>query len=409
MGHDKKKRSHEQFAQDANFDTERTENIGIASTLAHIRNPEPYLGDGNIEELTSGEWTTVDRRSKKSKKTNGDHGIDSQIKTQKNLKKKDNRPTLTFAEFHKIQSSLRINDLQGLVLYCLADGTSPQWISVRHHAQVKRAVILFMPGLEKDMFNGRIKLGEPPSTGYVDRNSAVSSRPIEEAGAFRKETKQDAEAYRGDTRSPDEYLPVKLSAENLPVPLKPLADVFEHVWPVKAPGDDKYCKVHSPLHAMLNAPVPKSQEEKKAEKQIKGAKPVGEGKFWENKRTPITTFMASNEDLQENEFTLHLAYFATQAEKDRELVRREEAKETEDDGWIQTRVHNLEDGGVPDTDIEKGSLTAGRTVLAMDCEMCKVEGGDMALTRISIVGWDGTVVMDELVKPDKPIIDYLTP
>ena len=33
----------------------------------------------------------------------------------------------------------------------------------------------------------------------------------------------------------------------------------------------------------------------------------------------------------------------------------------------------------------------------------------MALTRISIVGWDGTVIMDELVKPDKPIIDYLTP
>ena len=409
MGHDKKKRSHEQFVQDATFGTERTENIGIASTLAHIRNTESHLGDGNVGEPTSGEWTTVDRRSKKSKKTNGDLGIDSQVKTHQNSKKKDNRPALTFAEFHKIQSSLKINDLQGLVLYCLADGTSPQWISVRHHAQVKRAVVLFVPGLEKDMFNGRIRLTEPTSTSDVDLSPVVSSHPTEDAGKASEGSKQDAETYRGDIRSPDEYLPVKLSTENLPLPLKPLADVFEHVWPVKAPGDDKYCKVHSPLHAMLSAPIPKSQEEKKAEKQIKGVKPVAEGKFWENKRTPVTTFVASNEDLQENEYTLHLACFATQAEKDRELVRREGAQETENDGWKETRVHSLKAGDVPEIDIEKGSLTAGHSVLAMDCEMCKVEGGDMALTRISIVGWDGTVIMDELVKPDKPIIDYLTP
>ncbi|KAL8954794.1 MAG: hypothetical protein Q9183_006929 [Haloplaca sp. 2 TL-2023] len=44
----------------------------------------------------------------------------------------------------------------------------------------------------------------------------------------------------------------------------------------------------------------------------------------------------------------------------------------------------------------------------MDCEMCTVEGGDSALTRISLVDWDGAVVMDSLVKPAKPIIDYLT-
>lgn len=55
-----------------------------------------------------------------------------------------------------------------------------------------------------------------------------------------------------------------------------------------------------------------------------------------------------------------------------------------------------------------GSLTAGREVLAMDCEMCKTGEQEFSLTRISIVRWDGSVVMDELVKPEKPIIDYLT-
>ncbi|KAF7876892.1 uncharacterized protein EAF02_008112 [Botrytis sinoallii] len=44
----------------------------------------------------------------------------------------------------------------------------------------------------------------------------------------------------------------------------------------------------------------------------------------------------------------------------------------------------------------------------MDCEMCMTGKNEFSLTRISIVGWDGSVVLDELVKPEKPIIDYLT-
>ena len=71
-------------------------------------------------------------------------------------------------------------------------------------------------------------------------------------------------------------------------------------------------------------------------------------------------------------------------------------------------MQNFADGAAPDNEIEAGSLTAGREILAMDCEMCKTGEQDFELTRISIVGWDGSVILDELVKPDKPIIDYLT-
>ena len=44
----------------------------------------------------------------------------------------------------------------------------------------------------------------------------------------------------------------------------------------------------------------------------------------------------------------------------------------------------------------------------MDCEMCKAEGGEMVLTRVSIVDWEGTIALDEFVKPRQRIIDYLT-
>lgn len=75
---------------------------------------------------------------------------------------------------------------------------------------------------------------------------------------------------------------------------------------------------------------------------------------------------------------------------------------------MDTSVENFADGSAPDNEIEAGSLSAGREILAMDCEMCKTGEQDFELTRISIVGWDGSVVLDELVKPNKPIIDYLT-
>ncbi|EAL61779.1 RNA exonuclease 1 [Dictyostelium discoideum AX4] len=49
-----------------------------------------------------------------------------------------------------------------------------------------------------------------------------------------------------------------------------------------------------------------------------------------------------------------------------------------------------------------------KEMLAIDCEMCRTEGGQLELTRISIVNEQKKVVLNELVLPEKPIIDYLT-
>lgn len=51
----------------------------------------------------------------------------------------------------------------------------------------------------------------------------------------------------------------------------------------------------------------------------------------------------------------------------------------------------------------------GNVALAIDCEMVDVAGGEKALARIAVVDfWSEELLMDELVKPDSEVVDYVT-
>ncbi|KAI9252672.1 hypothetical protein BY458DRAFT_535944 [Sporodiniella umbellata] len=65
------------------------------------------------------------------------------------------------------------------------------------------------------------------------------------------------------------------------------------------------------------------------------------------------------------------------------------------DGWKETR---------PPIDEE---LKSDKRIIAADCEMVMTEKGS-ALARITLISEDGSILLDELVKPDEPITDYLT-
>lgn len=54
------------------------------------------------------------------------------------------------------------------------------------------------------------------------------------------------------------------------------------------------------------------------------------------------------------------------------------------------------------------SPTKESEMFAIDCEMCKVAGGENALTRISVVNSNMETVFDTFVKPELEILDYLT-
>lgn len=274
-------------------------------------------------------------------------------------------PGIHFAQQSRLQAKINVSSLRDLILYIFADGPAPQWVSIKHRPEFRKIVTIMVPGLEEAMFKENVD--------FSKYNNITPDQAIDRVAT-----------------SPDDYLPRPLTKEALPEPLQPFADMFPHLWPVRAPGDDKYAKLHSPVQTMLTAPL----KEKKS-----GFKPVIDPHDWKDVRTRITEFLATPEELMEHGFPKHPAML-------REGPQRDAFKDPE--GWVHTRVNSLEEGDVPEAEIEQGSITAGRQVLALDCEMCMTGEGEYSLTRISLVSWGGEVVLDELVKPAKSIIDYVT-
>ena len=384
----KKKRSHAQFSADGEPDADAA---GVGATLNDLQggsNNEAGPAINGSKDDDSGEWQTVGKNGKRHKR--------------------NNYPSLVYDPSYRMQSLVKLGDLQSLVLYCLADGTSPQWVGLKHHSMIKRAVVLYVPGLERDMFDGTMdldKVQQSQTDETVNASNDASTSIDANVGTveFAANTNEQGKSF-----DPDSFLPSKLECDQLPAPLKPLAQTFSHVWPVKAPGDDRFGRIWSPPQAMLQSPLSRTQEQKKAAKEIKGPNTPLVSKDFENKRTRIAEFVLTREEMEENAYVLHPTN-VNAAETETYFQARAKKGVSPGQDWVDSLVYNYNyEVIVPEEEIEAGSILAGRRALAMDCEMCKIEGNKFVLTRISLVDWNGEKGMDELVKPEEPIVDYLT-
>ncbi|KAH7022679.1 hypothetical protein EDB80DRAFT_695351 [Ilyonectria destructans] len=349
--------------QDASPRAEQPDEAKLVIADAQADDTEPQgQSDGSLKRAMphdaddaddDGGWQVVTRPNKKLKKV------------PKPGKK--NYPTIAFSPNARLQSKINLSNLRDLVTYIFADGPGPQWVGITHRPAFRKIVAIMLPGLEEAMFKASVDF------------SAYSS---------------DSPKGGSSDSTPDDYYPRPLKKETLPEALQPFADMFPHLWPVKTPGDDRHGKMHSPLAAFLTAPAPKDKNNKKS-----GVRPASEPQGWRNERTRITEFLCTADDLADNGYLVHPALLPEGPQKEQFVAP---------EGWVVTKVDKLEDGDVPEKDIQQGSVTAGREVLALDCEMCMTGENEFSLTRISVVDWSGEVVLDELVKPDKPITDYVT-
>lgn len=307
-------------------------------------------------------WQVIDRTSRRRKKNIG------------------NLPAISHSSQARLQSALKLPELQSLVLYLLADGHAPQWISVQHRTSFDKVVVLMVPGLEANLFNGIIPLQTPTNDIYNSPNHKDTSD---------LDANERAHLLKV---SPDHYYPTELQPDKLPTCLSPLASIFKHIWPFRTPGD--FNRMHSPVYALLSVPTAQS----KSASGKKGPRPPVLSQHWRNDPMPVTAFLATKAEMADNGFALHPIHLNTDAEIANEQARRYKTFQSANDGWVN----------LPDPDIIKDTTPDGNDLLIIDCEMVTTTADRFALARVSIINHSGETVLDEFVKPPDLVTDCLT-
>lgn len=144
-------------------------------------------------------------------------------------------------------------------------------------------------------------------------------------------------------------------------------------FPVTAPGSKM--SLFSAYNSFVNVGLTKKEKELRRE-ELK------------NKKITINDLLLSLEDLLENDYPIHPDTLGIN-----DQLRRELALKHETEASIFLNTQNFEH--------------EGSHIFALDCEMCLSKDG-LVLTRVSIIDFNINTLYDKLVKPDVPIIDYLT-
>ncbi|KDR67520.1 hypothetical protein GALMADRAFT_258141 [Galerina marginata CBS 339.88] len=148
-----------------------------------------------------------------------------------------------------------------------------------------------------------------------------------------------------------------------------IASTFSHACPTRAPGDQT--RMHSVLSSFFTGPVSGEEKKRRLTQRVQS----------EINKTDPTQYLLTLEQMIENDYPIP-SYMADVFEKS--------------EGWLETPQ--------PAENESKWK----QKIYAIDCEMCMTEDGK-ELTRVCIIDYtSGIVIYDQLVKPAKPIVDYLT-
>ncbi|KAF9576109.1 hypothetical protein EC968_000177 [Mortierella alpina] len=186
----------------------------------------------------------------------------------------------------------------------------------------------------------------------------------------------DPSLFHINLRSSDAHKPIdwpeRAAQEGGPVTeLEALKELLPEINVVKAPGD-KF-RIFSPTNTLLNVPLSNSEKIKR-EKEKQNNKAAKEKK--------PENYMLTLEELRESDFPIPR--------------------------YMDSTAPDLQSGWTETPKLPKTTLTPPpKIMIAMDCEMCRTATGS-ELTRVTLIDHNGATVLDELVMPENPILDYLT-
>lgn len=156
------------------------------------------------------------------------------------------------------------------------------------------------------------------------------------------------------------------SLEVVPNELSFVKEHFDKFIATNSPGDRN--SLYPLLKGFTSIPFTKKQKTNKIREL-------------ENKSITFLDLLMTADEYIENDYPIHPSI--------RNI--RDDQKTPLPEGWVDT-FHFEHDGP---------------SIFAIDCEMCECESGKV-LTRVSLIDFNENVLIDEYVKPDEPITNYLT-
>ncbi|KAE9400271.1 hypothetical protein BT96DRAFT_1018956 [Gymnopus androsaceus JB14] len=245
------------------------------------------------------------------------------------------------------QRAIGIEDIRDLALHIIADAPPPNWLRLENTNLIPKVVVILVPGLTPDVLG----IPPPPTSALKNPNLPISI-PL---------------PPRSDPSNP-----------NPPTIVPFIASTFSHACPTRAPGDQT--RMHSVLSTFFSLPISGAEKKRRMEAREKE-------KISEPGSSDPSDYVLSVEQMIENDYPIpsYLADIDNERPPD----------------WVETPAE-------PKSIEQEGKPKPRRKVYGIDCEMCMTEDGK-ELTRVCMIDYDTQgVVYDRLVKPSKPVIDYLT-